>query len=161
MSISTTLRYRLRDALSSVQLANELSDLLDSLISGITPSALLDLASTVAGKGASLIGIEAGSLGEGGPSTVQAAFAAALAGMNDKLNASKLITGSATVLAAATTVTAVVGADYNGKMVLVSPATSPGLATRWYGVVAGGTLTITVDVVPGTNTAFNYLILDL
>lgn len=161
MAVSSSLRYRLRDALSSIPLANELADIINSALEGLSTTGLADLASTVAGKGASLIGVEAGSLGDQTPANVQAAFAAVLSGLGEKLSTSKLVHGSATVLAAGTSITAVVGADYNGKQVIVTPAGSPGLSTQWYGSIAGGTLTVTVITAPGADTVFNYLILDL
>ena len=56
-----------------------------------------------------------------------------------------LLSGTLTVLNGQTTITQLVGAAFNGKPVLVSPAASPTAAAWWRGAVAGGALTLTID----------------
>ncbi len=162
MAVSSKLRAQLKKALSSIPLGNELAGIIDAALDGLSTTGLTDLASRTAAKGASLIGTETGSLGGGGePTTVQAALVAIFNALNDKLNTSKIVQGSVTVLAAGTSITATVDGALAGKQVIVTPAGSPGTSTWWRGAVSGTTLTVTVDQVPGTNTVFNYTIFNL
>lgn len=73
-----------------------------------------------------------------------------------------LASGTATVANGATTVVVAVGADWNGSQVFLTPAQADTYASvHWFGAVAGGNLTITVDTDPGNaaGLAFNYLLI--
>lgn len=66
-------------------------------------------------------------------------------------NLPKIITGQASFAAAAATATVSIGAAYNDKRVFpVWAQLDNGDATKVIGAVAGGTLTLTLDAVPGT-----------
>lgn len=59
----------------------------------------------------------------------------------------KVQTGAATVLNATTSIVVAVGAEFDGKLAVVSFAEAPTAATLiWAGPVAAGNLTINIDV---------------
>lgn len=70
----------------------------------------------------------------------------------------KILSGTLTVLNGQTTITSSVGAAYNGKPVLVSFAEAPTAAAKCWGVVAAGTLTLTIDVDNTADLDLTYLI---
>jgi len=68
--------------------------------------------------------------------------------------------GDATVASGGTSIT-VTGLDskWNAARVMLTPAQADtGNSIHWFGAVASGTLTITVDAAPGTALKFNYLL---
>lgn len=73
-----------------------------------------------------------------------------------------LASGVATVANGATTVVVAVGADWDGSQVFLTPAQADTYASvHWFGAVASGNLTITVDTDPGNaaGLALNYLLI--
>ena len=70
----------------------------------------------------------------------------------------KILSGSLTVLNGQTTITSSVGAAYNGKPVLVSFGEAPTAAAKCWGVVAAGTLTLSIDVDNTADLDLTYLI---
>jgi hypothetical protein len=70
-----------------------------------------------------------------------------------------VLAGSATIPNGSTSVVVAVGTRFNGRLAVVSFAEDPGSATAiWAGPVAGGNLTITVDLNPGTDVDVHYLL---
>ena len=72
-----------------------------------------------------------------------------------------LASGAATVANGATTVVVAVGADFDGAQVFLTPTGDTRSSVHWFGAVASGNLTITVDTDPGhaSGCPFNYLLI--
>lgn len=97
----------------------------------------------------------------GYPATLTAGFVQLITDINGKLSTSSLRAGSVTITAAATSGTFDLGNGWNNKAVFVGPAANPGLSAKWWGSVTAGVVTVSVDVAPGADKTFWFLVADV
>lgn len=143
---------------SQVRLGDRLNEL---AAMGATSVSTLEaeLAAITAGNGASKVGVQdVGTYYTG--ANVEAALqevGAELADINADL--ADIIDGTATILSGGTSIVVAVGAGFNGKFPVVSFAEAPvAAAIVWAGPVAGGNLTININVNNTADLDVHYII---